>query len=303
MNFKIFPKRHYLSSIIKKRLKALLQIKVKESKNPPKLKIHILKGCRRFLCPDNSINRIKGLGKITQREFRRIERFSGQGDFRRYLNKFKKGRIVYKYIYFCKGGLIFIDSTKGQGEIVYFTGEKSKGLKQWISHIIRTARYIFINLLLFAPGKKRLLLHAAGIEKKGEGYLFLGGNGSGKSTICSLSKKYYVLHDDMIAVEYKKDHSRFEIYSPDNPLNRANLKQIFFIDKSNKNRLENMATNEAFKEGLRNTINFKRNFIYQDFSKEKIDLAMELFKSIPCYRLYFKKDSTFWDLVERRKDD
>ena len=38
---------------------------------------------------------------------------------------------------------------------------------------------------------KTIILHSAGIERNGKGYIFFGGPGSGKSTICQSLKKVY----------------------------------------------------------------------------------------------------------------
>ena len=52
---------------------------------------------------------------------------------------------------------------------------------------------IFYTLSLTKETKlETIIIHCAGIERNGKGYIFFGGPGSGKSTIASFSKKFNV---------------------------------------------------------------------------------------------------------------
>lgn len=302
MYINFYPRNHNLYGEIKKRIINLLKTNPKLQKNPFSLKIYILKNSKLFSWSPDSIHKIEKSNKIGRDCFKRIERYSNQDEFREYLHKFKQGQTKYRYISLCKDGIIFISGNNGRKDIVYFTYERDNNLNKknkevWVRYVVDTAFYICVKALYFNSYDGVLLLHAAGIKKDAVGCLFLGESRSGKSTICSLSEGFRILHDDLIVVEPDRQRKGFKIYAFDDPLCKAKLKYIFFIQKHKEHRLELMTANSAFKEGFVSILDF-RKYYFPDFSHKKIDLSMAMFRHVPSYKLYFKKDPSFWRLIE-----
>lgn len=145
-----------------------------------------------------------------------------------------------------------------------------------------------------------LNLHASSVERHGKGYIFLGKSGSGKTTICGLSGDSGIIHDEVIITRKKKNNyflfsPRFNIKNPVSVQSRK-MNAIFFIRKSRYNRLKRMSLKESLKEGLEHC----RNHRFAHNPVPVYERLLNLFKNIPCYRLYFKKDPSFWKLIDGR---
>lgn len=296
MNIIVLPNKHRFAAAIKNRVRKLLSKRPGVSKDALRIKICILKDAKGLNRPLPHLHQIR---KLNNEDFKDIQGFSNGAAFRRYFSNFKKAKNRYKYIYLRNNSVSFVNFKPAEEEIVYFGLEPAAGLKGWVKHIAKNINYIY-NLRRFSTFyKKSLALHSAGIVKDGKGYLFLGDGGAGKSTVCRLSQGCRILHDDMVKVANNTRPNRFEIYSTDNPLQKAELNNIFFLKKSKKNKLIKLSAAKAIREGLKNTISLRKNFVLSDFSSDTIDFAFDLFRKMDCYRLYFKKDKTFWKLIER----
>ena len=303
MHISIFPKKHCLSEEIKKRVRDLLKQNFKRyPKNFPSLDLYILRNPGQLSWPDSSLHKIQRWGKITRFGFsREIERYSSQNEFGEYLYSLKQSKSKDIHIYMYYNEIVFINKENRRKKIVYFTFdcERTCGLEGFKEIVAHRCRDAFIKAMFSNFCDRSLLLHAAGIKKGDAGYLFLGGAGFGKSTICNLSKAkgYQILDDDQMKIERSRYGRGFEIYTADNPSIRVKLKYIFFLRKYTKNMLRIMSAKSAIKNGFRNIMDFRKDF-FIDFSKKKIDLAIDFLKEVPSYRLYFKKSPTFLRLIK-----
>jgi hypothetical protein len=68
---------------------------------------------------------------------------------------------------------------------------------------------IFFSFLLL--GEEGFLIHAAGLEKNGRGYLFTGPSDSGKTTVARTARGVRVLNDELVAV--KKVSGGYRVFS------------------------------------------------------------------------------------------
>ncbi len=298
MQIIISPSRSNLSKAIQNKLKELSGLKPNLMKNLPQTKVRMLKDTKNLSWQFPFFRSIK---KLTPRDFQAIESFSQDSAFISHFHNFKKSKERYKYIYLRDGSIAFINFQEKKNKIVYFTSDKIKGSKIWLQRTARRLENIYKLILYSVVYDRGLLLHAAGIAEKDAGYLFLGDGGSGKTTICRLSKKYCILHDDIVKAWYNAKSKRFEIYTPDNPFKKVPLKNLFFLKQSKRNKLLKLSSSQAIKEGLKSTFTFKKNYTLCDFSDSTIDLSLDLFRKIDAYRLYFKKDTAFWKLIEGLK--
>lgn len=143
---------------------------------------------------------------------------------------------------------------------------------------------------------KSLILHASGIKKDGQGRLFIGKSGSGKSTLCRLSKEGDVIHDDLNAL--RKNHKGWLIFpcpgAKTKSIKPVKLRSIFFIKKSRRNKIQKLSLKESLKELEGQCISLR----HSDSAVETYDSLFDLFKKVPSYRLHFRKDPSFWRLID-----
>ncbi len=154
-----------------------------------------------------------------------------------------------------------------------------------------------------------LIIHCAGIKKNGKGYIFFGGPGSGKSTLASFSKKFHVLHDDMNLISINK-HAVLVEGVPFNPklIERTNqggpLSMICSLHQSEIDRIAKGTPGELIQKILPEVFlpltllsaDRKRAFNYL------LSSVRHLADSVPYYRLYFRKDDTFWEIIDREEE-
>ena len=143
--------------------------------------------------------------------------------------------------------------------------------------------------------------HSAGVDLNGNGLLFVGHSGAGKSTIANMFKqKSTILCDDrIIARRYGYD---FKIHGtwwssdvPDVSPDEATLKRIFFLNKSSDNRLEPVS-------GTMNTIKrlipcLVKPFETADWWQKMLTLLEQVAREVRCYDLYFDKSGKIVDVI------
>ncbi len=150
---------------------------------------------------------------------------------------------------------------------------------------------------------KGLLLHAAGIVKNTNAYLFAGPSGSGKSTSARLSSSIgTVINDEIVACDVSnrglvaiygtpfwgemEDGPAFNTFSP--------LHAIYFLKKDVKCFKTVLSLEEALTRLLRCCCVFGNE--PQDMEKI-METAITIVNAVPVYELHFEKNSLFWDVV------
>ena len=118
------------------------------------------------------------------------------------------------------------------------------------------------TLCMLAPEKKAVILHAASAEVGGDGYLFLGISGSGKSTIAASLPREQVFSDESTLC--CMDHGIPNIaptpfsQAENGPVRPepASLKKVFFLKKDKENFLAELSPGTAMRRILHNHIHF-----------------------------------------------
>lgn len=144
-----------------------------------------------------------------------------------------------------------------------------------------------------------ILFHGAGIIRNGRCYLFLGQSGSGKSTICTLTKNAEIIDDNEVFV--KGIRNRFFIQTSDNK-DFYKIVRIFFIFRSRKNLVKRFSFKEALKIMLTDSIiEFKLSWFKKDLENSRylFNFAVSFLQSVPYYRIYFRKDRGIWEVIDR----
>jgi len=166
-----------------------------------------------------------------------------------------------------------------------------------VQHMIRKTIVWFCMNIFNHNGS--LFFHASSIKRNKKGYLFSGKSGSGKTTICEISKDITAIHDEMSAV--RRNHEGYFLFQPLDEEEREvvgpqKLDAVFFIRQSKVNRLKRLSLKKSLKESLPHCANLSCGTNVIDVYNNLLDL----FKNVPVYNMYFKKDPSFWRLIDRK---
>lgn len=163
---------------------------------------------------------------------------------------------------------------------------------------------IFANFLTLNGG---LMFHASSLaNKQKRGFVFVGKEGSGKSTILKMSPNALALADDASLLTLRAN--RWFVHgSPFYERNKTAhiklkvpLKGIFFLHKAKINELKRLNMSEALKQLLPNIWLFRTTS-----SDQVIDIltfwwkpSYNLLKNINCFNLYFNKTAFILRLIK-----
>lgn len=146
------------------------------------------------------------------------------------------------------------------------------------------------------------LIHAASLIKNGNGYLFPGKSGAGKTTITRLSKDSIVLSDEISLVrKIGKDYYLFG--TPFSELDIAventyiPLKQVLLPKKDNKNYLMPVKPLEALEHLIPNVYFFSEN---NKFKIQLFNICLDLVNSVQTHELHFMLDPSFWSVIDAK---
>ncbi len=142
-------------------------------------------------------------------------------------------------------------------------------------------------------------IHGCSVMRNNKGYIFIGCGGAGKSTIGSISNKLkntLTLNDDMNVVSLCG--KKFQIFplpfkTTYNPKNiTTELAGICSLKKSKETYVKDMDKNQRLKIFLKNTPICMNKFV-----KEITD--RKILNEVKWRELYFKKDPSFWEELEK----
>lgn len=154
-------------------------------------------------------------------------------------------------------------------------------------------RILLSQLLVQERG---FLLHAATIEHQGRAYVFMGRSGAGKSTIASLSPAGSVFTDEISLVRKFGTWEAFGTpfwgeFRADGQNRSAPLAGIFALVQAPQNRKQDLSARQALAELLGNTLFFAPD---REARERLLEIYSDLIRTIPVFRLEFRKDSSFW---------
>ncbi|MCP4668962.1 MAG: hypothetical protein GY849_21710 [Deltaproteobacteria bacterium] len=165
--------------------------------------------------------------------------------------------------------------------------------------------YPLLQILLIHILAKRqgALIHAAGVDINGKGYLFPGKSGAGKSTLSrwfSAREDIALLSDDRIAV--RKIDGAFNAYGTPWPgearvaeNKSAPLSGIFFLTQGSENRIRKIKTREVLERLLPVT---SIPWYDREIVRDMLDFCDDLISRIPTYELLFKPGVEAAEVVE-----
>ena len=147
------------------------------------------------------------------------------------------------------------------------------------------------------------LIHAAGINFKGKGYVFLGRSGAGKTTLSKqfIQKNYCdLLSDDRVIV--RKIDDQFKVFGTPWPgeggitSNRSlPLSGMFFLSHGDSNRIEELSPQNAL-EKLLPVVSIP--WYDSGIMTEILSFCEVLISRIPVYALHFRPDTGVVNMLE-----
>ena len=161
-----------------------------------------------------------------------------------------------------------------------------------------------ILLMYILARKHGALIHAAGIDVHGRGYIFPGKSGAGKSTITeqlAVREDIGLLSDDRIVV--RKIDGAFKAYGTPWPgeariaINKSvPLSGIFFINHASSNRIKKITPGQALKRLLPVT---SIPWYDREIMSEILTFCEDLISNVPIYELYFKPSVEVVDVFKK----
>ncbi|NUM43314.1 MAG: hypothetical protein HUU38_01295 [Anaerolineales bacterium] len=150
-----------------------------------------------------------------------------------------------------------------------------------------------------------LLFHAAGILRGGEGYLFFGHSGAGKTTIARLSGERAVMNDDLVLLRPEPGGwvvYGTPFYNPTQVIPSGNfsapLVQMLGLVQDQDVYLENASPGHTLAEIVANVPVISTD---ARCAVELLTRCQKLIAQVPAFRLHFRKDDSFWAVIENRR--
>jgi hypothetical protein len=164
-------------------------------------------------------------------------------------------------------------------------------------------RVVYSSLAVERGG---VLLHAAGVRRRGRGIIFPGRSGTGKSTIVGLaSGEEEVLSDEILLVV--KEGRSYRVWgTPFYGTNEqavadrsAILWGIFLPVKDVRVRIEKTSPRTCLTRWLASVIFFRRD---ADSNERLLGAGEDIVRRVPFYTLHFRKDDEFWRRIRSLAD-
>lgn len=143
-----------------------------------------------------------------------------------------------------------------------------------------------------------IMIHASGINNAGQGYVFSGISGKGKTTISKLWDNYggRVIHDDRLILRKTGNGFRMfntPVYNNDDP-HDSPLNKIFIIEHGSSNTLAPVKGATAVSLVMSNCIQHNWS---SDIISRLLDSVSDMCVTVPAAMLYFKPDSSVIDYI------
>jgi hypothetical protein len=143
-----------------------------------------------------------------------------------------------------------------------------------------------------------ILIHASGVNHEGNGYLFSGISGKGKTTMASLWEKCggKVIHDDRLIL--KKTCEGWKMYNTpvyDNEISASSkVNKIYIIDHGSENKNIMMKDSAAISAFMTNCIQHNWN---HDLISGLLHSVSEICSQVQVSRLSFRPDISIVDYI------
>lgn len=165
--------------------------------------------------------------------------------------------------------------------------------------------FLRIAVALLAYHDNGLLVHGAGLLRDGQAYLFIGQSGSGKTTVVGLSSQATALSDDMVVVRpgpqgwmaHGTPFWNSETTARGGQTANGPVAGIYKLIQDREVRLAPLSPAAAAAELLAScpVING-----LPELALAALGRCRALAAAVPLQGLHFRKDDSFWAVVQRR---
>jgi hypothetical protein len=148
-----------------------------------------------------------------------------------------------------------------------------------------------------------IMIHASGVNNAGEGYLFTGVSGKGKSTMAKLWDNWgaQVIHDDRLIIRKTEEGYRMyntPVYDNDYPLDSP-LNKIFIIEHGSENKMIQLKGASAVSQVMANCIQHSWD---TGIISRHLEYVSEMCRKVPAFRLHFKPESSVIDHILKKDE-
>jgi len=159
-------------------------------------------------------------------------------------------------------------------------------------------RFVYSTQLLNESG---FLVHASSLIREGEGYLFPGKSGAGKTTITQLSPDAVLLTDEVSLV--KKVNGNYHIFGTPfwgelaigGENTHVPIKSVYFPKKDKSLFKKNINTIKVMEMLLPNVLLYSED---EEFTLQLFNICMDFAGTVPCYELHFLPEPSFWRIID-----
>ena len=161
---------------------------------------------------------------------------------------------------------------------------------------------VVFSVLGFQAGG--FLFHGAGIIHNEGVHVFFGYSGSGKSTIAKLSIDKVILSDDLVLIMPKDGelyvHSTpfWNVQDDNSPPVMDKLVGLYRLVKDRYVLLEHLTGGEAIAEMI---ASIPVVTLASNYASRLITCCSTILSAVPCYRLHFKQDDSFWEVIQAER--
>ncbi len=160
--------------------------------------------------------------------------------------------------------------------------------------------FLRVLLSMILLPHRGFLLHAASIERHGQACIFMGRSGAGKSTVAGLAPAGTPLTDEISLLRCDAGgwHAHGTPFWGEFRAGDRNchlpVAGIYALVQASENRLERISSREALRALLANVLFFTGDRAPRE---QLLHVVSDCAEALPCYRLHFKRDSSFWEVL------
>jgi len=172
----------------------------------------------------------------------------------------------------------------------------------WFIPSLATFIRNLFTLILVLKGNG-LVLHALGVLKDGEVYVFIGPSGSGKTTVARLSPEYVILSDDIVFIKpFGRSYGVFptpcwgDMQRGDRENRGYPLKMMFKLVKDGEVYLKPYGLAQGMSE-IFTVPHIPQNSLPLG---DLLNRYHRLLMKVPCFEMHFARDGRFWEVIERK---
>ncbi len=199
----------------------------------------------------------------------------------------------------CVGNRVDVESLGVEG---WFTTDFTGNVKYDCGKPELLENFFRVLYAFYLLNNGGMLLHAAGVEYRGGGYVFVGQSGSGKSTISRMFRDRGIVYsDDMVAI--REEGGRFLLFSTPfrgeetlwlRDRRQIPIEKVLIPVKSDKTYSVVAPEWEALAKIMANV-----PFVYEveGAHSRVMRIIDEFVKKVSIHKLYFEKKAPVWEVI------